>query len=142
MRCVSVNVVRLNVPEQNVVNGTSNLAHVDEGVRLHVLLTLELHLAVVALDLLGTDPTPLHVVCQARSGLLVFLAFGALLLFNFVIAAATALFLFSPRTLGRLQAFFDQCFFRMDLFPMRFEVADRASRVTALGLVTAVEETR
>ena len=125
------------------MNGTSNLAHVDEGVRLHVLLTLELHLAVVALDLLGTDPAPLHVVREARSGLLVFLAFGALLLlFSFVIAGGTALFLFPPRTLGRLQAFFEQCFFRMDLFPMRFEVADRASRVTALGLVTPVEETR
>ena len=62
MRCVSVNAVRLNVPEQYVVNGTSNLAHVDERVCLHVLLSLKLHLTVIALDLLGTNPAPLHVI--------------------------------------------------------------------------------
>ena len=129
------------VPEQNVVNGASDLAHVDESVRLHVLPPLELHLAVVALDLLGTDPAPLHVVCQARPGLPVFLTFGALLLLNFDIAS-TAIFLFPPGTPGRLEALFDLRLFRVDLFPVGFEVADRASRITALGLVTPVEETR
>ena len=123
------------LPEQDVVDGTGDLAQVDEGVRLHVLPPLELHLAVVALDLLGAHPAPLHVVDQARPRLLVLLAFGALFPLSLHIAAA-ALFLLPPRPLGRLQAPFDLCLFGVDLFPVGFEVADRPSRIIAFGLVT------
>ena len=84
------------------MDGTGDLAQVDEGVRLHVLPPLELHLAVVALDLLGADPAPLHVVDQARPRFLVLLAFGALLPLRFHITAAATLFLSLPRPLGRL----------------------------------------
>ena len=89
------------LPEQDVVDGTGDLAQVDEGVRLHVLPPLELHLAVIAFDLLGADPAPLHVVDQARPRLLVLMAFGALFPLSFHIAA-TSLFLLPPRPFGRL----------------------------------------
>ena len=111
----------VNVPEQYVVNRTSNLSHVDECVCLHVLFSLEVHVAVVTLDFLGTNSTPLHMVYYARSRFAKLETFRALLLLIF---AFGVLFLFPPVILSRLETLFDQRLLRMYLFPMLLEVPE------------------
>ena len=88
---------------------------------LHVLFSLEIHLAMVALDFLRPNSAPLHMVNHARSRFSELSTFRALLLLIFAFAV---LFLLPPVTLARLQALFDQRLLRMYLFPMLLEVAE------------------
>ena len=61
--------------EKDVVYGADDLAHVDEGVSLHVLSSLEFHVAIITLDLWRASAASFDVIVHRWSGFSVFPAF-------------------------------------------------------------------